>query len=63
METGDNGAHGTRAVKHARKENSQEPVLAIHQNLSMVERNVTANLVKLKFAIRIFLAQASLSHN
>lgn len=63
METGDNGAHGTRAAKHAKKENSQEPVLAIHQNLSMVERNVTANLVKLKFAIRIFLAQACLSHN
>ena len=50
---------GVPVVKHAKKDNNQEPVNAIHLLLSMVERIAEGSRVKLKIAMGTFHAQVS----
>lgn len=59
METGENGMSGVPVVKHAKKENNQEPVNAIHLLLSMVARIAEDSRVKLKIAMGTSHAQVS----
>lgn len=57
MEAMGNGVPGAHAVRHAKKENSQELVNAILPCLSMVENTVKGNPARQSLAMRMFLAQ------
>ena len=51
------GVPGARAVRHAKKENSQELVNVILQSLSMAGKPVKGTPAKQSLATRMFLVQ------
>ena len=66
METGESGANGAHAQRHAKKENNQEHVNVIHQLHDMVERNVKASpkiqeFVTRKYHVQVISKVAQLS--
>ena len=57
MEAMENGVLGARAVRHAKRGNSQELVNATLQCLNMVENTVKGPPARQSLATRMFLAQ------
>ena len=59
METGESGANGALALKHANKGSNLEHVNVIHQLHSTVEKLVWENERRLESAMTMFLVQVS----